>query len=215
MDYELLTNIIEAFKQYQLSIPNNKKTSLVDFSTWITRQEYQKLSSANLNMLDIIGENDVEIELGKLIIFMNRYTRLLIKKGLSDFPQLINEDVTYVYAMMEDESLTKTQLIDKNIHEKPTGLEVIKRLIKNGYVEESADEKDKRSKRVTLTEKGKQIFFGTIPQMRKVSKIVCGKLTSNEKKQLFTLLKKLEDFHNPIFLEERYAGLDDLMAKLL
>jgi MarR family transcriptional regulator, lower aerobic nicotinate degradation pathway regulator len=106
--------------------------------------------------------------------------------------------------------MTKMQLIEKNIHEKPTGLEVIKRLLKNKIIGERDNDEDKRSKRVFLTEKGKGIFFQTLSQMGEVSKIISGKLTASEKIQLFTLLKKLDDFHNPIFLEHRHKSINEL-----
>ena len=109
--------------------------------------------------------------------------------------------------------MTKIQLIEKNVHEKPTGLEVIKRLLKHGLADERNDENDKRSKRVFLTDKGKALFFATIEQMNKVALIVSGNLTADEKKQLHTLLKKLQDFHDPIYLSNKEISIDQLVEK--
>ena len=80
------------------------------------------------------------------------------------------------------------------MHEKPTGLEVIKRLIKHGLVNERNDENDKRSKRVFLTDKGQALFYATVEQLNKVALIVSGDLTQDEKKQLYPLLKKIRRF---------------------
>ncbi len=214
MDFDLLTDLIEAFKQFQLSLPPGKKSSLVDFGVWVNTQDYSKGKSVDSGHAEIIGRDDIDVELGKLIIYLNRYARLIIKKGLANFPELISEDFTYLYILMTAESMTKIQLIEKNVHEKPSGLEVIKRLLKHGLIAERNDENDKRSKRVFLTDKGKATFFGSIKTMSKVSAIIAGKLTYAEKQQLFTLLKKLEDFHNPIFLTERSLHLDELLNKL-
>ena len=73
----------------------------------------------------------------------------------------------------------------KNVHEKPSGLEVIKRLLKHDLVNERNDENNKRSKRVFLTDKGKALFFATVKRLNKVALIVSGDLTQDEKKQLY------------------------------
>jgi DNA-binding MarR family transcriptional regulator len=210
MDFDLLTDVVEHFKLYQLATPAGKKSSIADFGLWLNQQRYLTNIPIDSTHAEIIGTNEVEVEIGKLVVFLNRYAKLLIKKGLQDFPELVNEDFTYLYSLMGCESMTKMQLIEKNIHEKPTGLEVIKRLLKNKIIGERDNDEDKRSKRVFLTEKGKGIFFQTLSQMGEVSKIISGKLTASEKVQLFTLLKKLDDFHNPIFLEHRHKSINEL-----
>lgn len=210
MDFDLLTDIIEHFKCYQLETPSGKKSTMGDFGLWLNQQRYLLDKPVDSSHIEIIGTNEVEVEIGKLIVFLNRYAKLLIKKGLQDFPELVNEDFTYLYALMGCESMTKMQLIEKNVHEKPTGLEVIKRLLKNKLISEKDDKDDKRSKRVFLTAKGKKLFFATLTQMGEVSKIISGNLSPTEKIQLFNLLKKLDDFHNPIFLVHKHKSIEEL-----
>jgi DNA-binding MarR family transcriptional regulator len=213
MDFDLLTNIIDAYKSYQLSAGANKKSSIADFTIWLNEQSFLNAKPVNISPPENLGQYELEVAISTLVICLNRYSRLLIKKGLINFPQLVSEDFTYLYTLMEVESMTKIQLIEKNVHEKPTGLEVIKRLLKHGLVNERNDENDKRSKRVFLTDKGKALFFATIDQMNKVALIVSGNLTHNEKTQLHTLLKKLEDFHNPIYLSHKEISIDQLVEK--
>lgn len=214
MDFDLLTDVIEHFKQYQLATPAGKKSSMNDFGLWLNQQRYITDKPVDSSHTEMIGTNEVEVEIGKLLVFLNRYAKLLIKKGLQDFPELVNEDFTYLYSLMGCESMTKMQLIEKNVHEKPTGLEVIKRLLRHKIIGERDDEEDKRSKRVFLTEKGKGIFFQTLSQMGEVSKLISGNLTASEKIQLFNLLKKLDDFHNPVFLEHKHESIEALKAFL-
>lgn len=213
MDLDLLTNIIESYKTYQLSAGTPKNSSLKDFAAWVTEQETDKVPTKLSSEGEAYRGYELEISISSLLICLNRYSRLLVKKGFEDFPQLVSEDFTYLYTLMEVESMTKIQLIEKNVHEKPTGLEVIKRLLKHGLVNERNDEHDKRSKRVFLTEKGKALFFATIQQMNKVALIVTGDLTHPEKKQLFALLKKLEQFHHPIYLSNKEISIDELVQK--
>jgi DNA-binding MarR family transcriptional regulator len=213
MDFDLLTNIIDAYKTYQLSAGANKKSSVSDFAAWVNDQSFLNAKPVNILPPENLGQYELEVAISTLVICLNRYSRLLIKKGLINFPQLVSEDFTYLYSLMEVESMTKIQLIEKNVHEKPTGLEVIKRLLKHGLVNERNDENDKRSKRVFLTDKGKALFFATIDQMNKVALIVSGNLSIDEKTQLHALLKKLEDFHNPIYLSHKEISINQLVEK--
>ncbi len=98
-----------------------------------------------------------------------------------------------------------------NIHEKTTGMEVIKRLLNNGLVEQTDDQNDRRSKRLLITAKGMGVLLGTFEEMRKASLIIAGTLNEVEKMQLLHLLQKLHFFHKPLFINERETGLDGLL----
>jgi DNA-binding MarR family transcriptional regulator len=108
--------------------------------------------------------------------------------------------------------MTKIDLIERNVHEKTTGTEIIRRLLTNGLVEQYDDMIDKRSKRLKMTEKGAQLLAGMWPVMGKVATLMGGALTLPEKMVLVGLLQKLHTFHNPVFLEHREQALDDLLA---
>ncbi|WP_258931879.1 MarR family transcriptional regulator [Flavobacterium oreochromis] len=82
----------------------------------------------------------------------------MIRRGLKDFPQLANEEFTYLYRIIDESSLTKMQLIERNAHEKQTGIEIIKRLVKNDLLEEFPDDHDKRITRLRITQKGEKLF---------------------------------------------------------
>ena len=134
---------------------------------------------------------------------LGRYSKHLIKKSLESHPDLVNEDFTYLFRLMDYPSLTKMQLIEKNAHEKQTGIEIIKRLVRNGLLVESPDENDKRSTRIAVTEKGKKVFTESMQDITMVSKIMCGKLDQDEKENLLVSLKKLNTFHHTIYTNLR------------
>ncbi|MCE5332580.1 MAG: hypothetical protein LLF95_10655 [Bacteroidales bacterium] len=50
-----------------------------------------------------------------------------------------------------------------------------------------------------------------LPQMQTVSQIVTGNLSDTEKTMLAYLLRKLELFHNDIFMNKKDAELDELI----
>jgi DNA-binding MarR family transcriptional regulator len=91
--------------------------------------------------------------------------------------------------------MTKTKLIEINVHEKSTGIQIINRLSAGGFVKEVINSKDRRSRDISITDKGKEMLELHMDKVRKASTIVVGDLTSREKSQLIRLLQKLEAFH--------------------
>ena len=121
---------------------------------------------------------------------------------------------TYLFRMMDYDSLTKMQLIEKNAHEKQTGIEIIKRLVKNGLFEESPDENDKRSTRISVTAKGKKVFLESMQDITIVSKIMCGQLTTKEKESLLNSLKKLNTFHHTVYSNYKNEDTAEILKLL-
>ena len=112
---------------------------------------------------------------------------------------------------MTYDSLSKSELITKQVMEKTSGSEVIRRLIKRGLMAESPDENDKRSVRVSITKSGREEILRLLPQMSDVTKIVEGNLTSEEINTLSYILKKLDYFHNDIYMNMRSASVKDIV----
>ncbi|MGI9526049.1 MAG: MarR family winged helix-turn-helix transcriptional regulator [Weeksellaceae bacterium] len=212
MNYDLLQNIIESLKEFEQSTSVN--ANLEDYRQWLNEKAYIRESPKKLADKYDLEVNELENELCKQVIMLSRYAKSTIKKGLEDYPDLVNEDFTYLYRLMDYESLTKMQLIDKNGQEKQTGLEIIKRLVKNGLVREFQDPDDGRSRRVAATAKGKKLFKTSMNEVTLTAKILGGNLSVQEKKILLKLLIKLNQFHEVIYHQHKDASIQEI-EKLL
>ena len=133
--------------------------------------------------------------IGRLFVYMSRYARSYIKKALDGTPLQSPEDFTCLAILLTHDHLSKTDLINKNLQEKTSGTEVIRRLIEAGLIDQWNDEKDKRGKRIGITQKGKELLYAVFKDMSMVGQIVTGTLTLSEKLTLQYLLQKLENFH--------------------
>jgi DNA-binding MarR family transcriptional regulator len=134
---------------------------------------------------------------------MGRYSRFYTKQALVGSKLSTADDFVYLAVLFKYGSMSKTALIQYNIQEKTTGVEVIKRLLKNGFISQSNHETDRRSKQVSISEKGQRELFSVFGKMDKVSQMIGGDLTQNEKILLLGLLKKLNDFHEFSFTSEK------------
>lgn len=207
MNYPLLLEIVKNLEEFE---KEKNSGTLEDFRLWLGDKFYQNNSPKNL-LEDYDTENNgIENEICKQVILLSRFSKQMIRKGLSHIPQLANEEFTYLYRLMDYDSLTKMQLVEKNGHEKQTGLEVINRLLKNGLLEEYQDEHDARTKRVKVTKLGKTIFKQSIPMVTTISKILSAHLDSSEKEFFLEILRKLNDFHYTIYQEYKTADIEDI-----
>ena len=202
MELNLIIDILSELDTFQKAQSGNQ-TSIEDFRLYLNQKAYESETPRNLTQKFGLEVFDLENEIAKQVIMLGRYSKHLIKKSLENHPDLVNEDFTYLFRLMDYPSLTKMQLIEKNAHEKQTGIEIIKRLVRNGLLVESPDENDKRSTRIAVTEKGKKVFTESMQDITMVSKIMCGKLDQDEKENLLVSLKKLNTFHHTIYTNLR------------
>ncbi len=202
MELNLIIDILTELDTFQKTQPSTQ-TSLEDFRLYLNEKAYEKETPRNLTDKFDLDVFDFENEIAKQVIMLGRYSKHLIKKSLENHQDLVNEDFTYLFRLMDYPSLTKMQLIEKNAHEKQSGIEIIKRLVRNGLFVESPDKDDKRSTRISVTEKGKKVFQESMKDITVVSKIICGRLNDSEKENLLKSLKKLNTFHHTIYTNLR------------
>ena len=216
----ILIGLIEYLDEFERSIPEGDMVTMPAFVNFLK----QKVAGEKLETRQDTGDqapwltdmgNETETVIARLVTVMNRYAKSYIKRALEDSPIQTSEEFSFMLYLVTNESLTKSELIFKNIMEKTSGMEVIKRLLKLGLVTEHDDENDKRSKRLSLTVKGRQEIFKVLPIMQKVSSLVAGNLTKQERETLAYLLAKLDHYHHDVFVNDRQVTFAELSAKYL
>jgi len=201
--------ILEALIQYQ---KERSFQGLSDFAYWIL--DSSKKTDTAINLLDSSQlENEIEEEISRLLILMYRYAKSHLKVYLSDYHEINQEDFTYLYALKRSGSVTKTELVEMNVHDKTTGLEIVRRLVKNNLIEEVVNQNDKRSKKLIITQKGEELIPIIKETTRKIAKLIAGELSEEEKINFYQILKKLDNFHYPIYSDKHRPQLDIVLDK--
>ncbi|KQT18509.1 MarR family transcriptional regulator [Chryseobacterium sp. Leaf404] len=212
MKTDFIIDLLHHVKEFENSSACKPNCSVEDFRMWLNDKKYTEESPTKLFKTENHQVSYTENEICKQVLLLGRYSKLLIRKGLGEFPDLANEEFTYLYRLKDEPFLSKIQLIEKNGHEKQTGTQIIKRLLEAGFLEEKIDETDKRSKLLNLTELGQQTFHESVKKVNQTSKILSGKLVDDEKTELLRLLKKLNEFHSHIYSEYKNTDFDELTA---
>lgn len=213
--YRLIKALVEKVEAFEAKGGKQEK-SLAAFSMWLSHDlAYPRPVTGSIADEEGMPEMGSETLLTMLIAFMFRYAKHYSKKALEGTPLSTLDDFTFLATLSYQGSLTKTELINMHLLEITSGIEIIKRLTKNGLLEVFQDPNDRRSKRVKLSAAGKDVLEDVMVRMDKVARIVSGNLASSEQAQLMPILHKLNDFHAIIHMEDRKSELDTIVSKYL
>ncbi|MFD1769200.1 MarR family winged helix-turn-helix transcriptional regulator [Sphingobacterium suaedae] len=201
MKYDILKNVLNLLEEFEADVLQGRTypNDIEDFKRWIVAN-YKREEKNNEPSWDGKEKGrSAESVINTLIVHMNRYAKSYSKSAIlgSDFST--QEDFIYLINLKAFGEMSKMDLIKKNVHEKPAGMQVINRLIAQGWVNQTSSETDKRSKVLKISNKGIQVLEKQMDKIRKATEIVTGDLTHNEKMELIRLLSKLNDFHQQIY----------------
>lgn len=201
MKYKLINDVIDLVRQFELENQNGgvHQYGIEGFRNWLCKNGEQS---------DVVEEpmwegkengRSPDSVINTFIVHMNRYAKTYSKSAIlgSDFST--QEDFIYLINLKAFGVMSKMELIRKNVHDKPAGMQIINRLIHHGWVEQTHSEADKRSKVLQITSKGEEVLEKQMDKIRKASQIVSGNLTHSEKMELIRLLSKLNEFHHAVY----------------
>lgn len=217
--YQLVHQLLELVEQFENENSQSDGT-LHDFTGFLLNNlqqqpgSQQKKADVRFGQQEQKAQQDIAFQLdnniGRLFVFMSRYAKAYIKKALEGTPLQTAEEFTALAILLTHTNLSKSELITRNIQEKTSGTEVIRRLISAGLVQQSDDKNDKRGKRIAITNSGKELLYRVFVDTSNVGKVVTGRLTFAEKLTLQYLLQKLEDFHYPVHENKTVSNKDEL-----
>ncbi|WP_161964537.1 MarR family winged helix-turn-helix transcriptional regulator [Mucilaginibacter endophyticus] len=215
--YQLIHQLIDLVAELEKE-NQGREASLQDFTGFLLNKVGEPADNNHSTEVRF-GDNDstalniayqLDNNIGRLFVFMSRYAKSYIKKALEGTPLQTAEDFTALAILLTHQFLSKSELISHNLQEKASGTEVIRRLVASGLVKQWDDEKDKRSKLIAITEKGRSLLFEIFEHTSYVGTIITGKLTLAEKLTLQYLLQKLENFHLEHYQRKTIINKEDL-----
>ena len=210
MNTNFFINLLLEVQEFENSGSSKNDSTIEDFRNFLNDKHYKSQSPRFISESEQKKVNDLENEIAKQVILLSRFTKQMIRRGLQDFPELYNEEFTYLYRIMDEPLLTKMQLVEKNAHEKQTGMEIIRRLVKNNLLEEIPDSKDKRVTRLKISELGKKYFDQSVESVSITSRVLSAKLDIEEKNNLLKTLKKLNEFHFNVYHQYKNSNITEI-----
>ncbi|WP_284460386.1 MarR family transcriptional regulator [Chryseobacterium sp.] len=214
MNYTLIKDFIDLLQEFETEVqacPDLYPGTIQGFKAWISDKDNNKQQDHSEEPYWEGKENGrtPESAISTLLVHLNRYAKTYSKSAISDSEFSTQEDFIYLINLKAFGEMSKMALIKKNIHDKPVGMLIIARLLRQGLIEQTDSDLDKRSKLIRITERGLLILENQMEKIRQATHIVAGNLNYHEKMELIRILNKLDRFHYPIF--SRNINSDELI----
>ena len=216
MTYSFIQTLLAAADEYERSLPTAALASEAGFGQWLlARAGVSPEAAPEVRRRPEKPFITPESEICTLLTIVYRYVRGHVRQALDGSPLTTFDDFTYLAALLEAEpgALTKSELIEQNIQEKATGIEVIRRLLARDFVTQTPHPTDRRAKHLRLTHAGRGVLFAAFGPMGQVAQLSVSPLNPAEKQLLLRLLSKLDAFHHPLFLAGRAGARTDLSSR--
>lgn len=201
MKYNILKDMIALLEDFEAEVQLDEiyTRDTEGFIDWLVDRNAKVEELPDVEWEGKEKGRSAESVINTLLVHMGRYAKSYSKSAIhgSDFTS--QDDFIYLITLKSFGEMTKMDLIKKNVHEKPSGILIINRLIAQGWVEQFNSSTDKRSKVLRISEKGIAVLEQQMDKIRMASEIVTGNLTSKEKLELIRLLDKLDVFHLAIY----------------
>jgi len=224
--YKIIKQLIDLWEAYEKE--EFEEHNLLKFSEWMTEQIKEK-SIFNTKFETKYDQNlrsETELYLSKLepksqfqeyILRIARLEEFYIRKYLVDLPLNSRLEYLFLYTIEKISKARKTDLINIHLVEYTTGMDTIRRLVKNNFVKELPDTEDKRAKILMLTKEGYELLQKANSRMIEANNAFLACISPNKWKKTLPVLKEINEFHNNIYLkhyDKPFAEISNLMDSL-
>ena len=185
-----IQQVLEYIQEFY-SVNNREPNDLQEFVVWLNDAIFDTQQTHDSGE----DEKSLDMELSYLFVSQSKQFKLLARKILSDTPISSADEYSFLYHLSLAESFRKMELINIHLLEAPSGIEIIKRLLKKELIREFDDHEDKRAKRISITPEGRRLTEKIMPLMQQVYSDLCANLTVKEKHHIISYLKKQNHYH--------------------
>jgi DNA-binding MarR family transcriptional regulator len=149
---ELLLQL-EKFLDLKKLNKSKNENWMLEFSRWIINSAASTGEPSAHS-----GEGMTDILIGMHLVNIANLLKKEQNRFVAESPFSTFMDFQFLFVLNEHGDMTKSQLISTNNMEMSSGIEVINRLKKFGWIEEKQNPEDKRSKLIFVTHEGRIIL---------------------------------------------------------
>jgi DNA-binding MarR family transcriptional regulator len=126
---------------------------------------------------------------------LSRYAKAYGKSILVEHGFASSDEFLFLTLIAQMDQPTKKEVCIANATELTTGMDILRRLVRNGLIVETPDERDGRAKRLSLTERGQAMIDRVYAQFEEIPTNVLADLDGAERRQFIQTLKYLNNYH--------------------
>jgi DNA-binding MarR family transcriptional regulator len=126
---------------------------------------------------------------------LGRYAKSYGKSIMVEHGFASSDEFLFLSLISRMDQPTKKEVCMANATELTTGMDMLRRLAKNGLIQETPDERDGRAKRLSLTAQGQAMIERIYTQFEQIPNSVLGDLDVAERRQFIQTLRYLNNYH--------------------
>ena len=197
----LIQGLIGKVDAYFHAGNNNADPSL--FAQWLVMQGAENQSGvdekdAGTTMRRVGNRRS---NLSFFLVRLRKFAGHYLKYVFDETPFSGVDDFSFLGTLMYEGPMRKIDVIKANATDGPTGMDILKRLIRNELIETERHLEDKRAVLVKATVKGRMAFLGVLPALEKAGTVIEAELPDAELDILLGILDRMDRYHSKIFKE--------------
>ena len=204
--------LVNEWAAFESNYPNG---SVEDFCRHYLINKRVEATEEKGNMVGGMVPPDRTILLMKLL---GRITRLFLMyaETAKDKTQLKQfEDFNMLNTTFHLGNARKTEVIYNSLNELSTGIDNLNRLKKMGYITETDDLDDKRSKRISITPKGREVLFKCYDVFGRVNKMLLNDMPREDIFLCIQLLKNVEIKFSGMWQQHKGKDFEDIYKEIM
>jgi DNA-binding MarR family transcriptional regulator len=198
--------LVNRFAEFEETHP---ESSVEEFCRYYLTSKKTKEGLGNLFDGEIPPRADIIAM--KLIDRISRLHMIYIQVAMKGMTIRHFEEFSLLSAVANLKTPRKTEVIYHTINELSTGLSLLSDMIKNGYIKETDNQDDKRSKRLSLTLKGKKILKECYMRFSLVPEILFREMSEEDLLLCIQLLKNVEIKFSRLWQQDRNRSLEEIL----
>ena len=120
------------------------------------------------------------------------------------------EEFGTLLSIQQHTGMRKTEIIYSNLFELSSGTDMLARMIKKGFIEETPDKEDKRAKRLKLTPAGEKVIEACKKRITKVAAMMMLDVAEDDQKLCIKLLKGVEQKFSAVLQQHKGTRFDKI-----
>jgi DNA-binding MarR family transcriptional regulator len=205
----LKNNTVELVNRFAEFEESHPESGLEEFCRYYLASKKKKENLENLFDGEMPPRADIIAM--KLIDRISRLHMIYIQVAMKRMTIRHFEEFSLLSAIANLKTPRKTEVIYHTINELSTGLSLLSDMKKNGYIKEQDNQDDKRSKRLSLTLKGKKILKECYTRFSRVPEILFRDMSEEDLRLCIQLLKNVEIKFSGLWQQDRNRTLEEIM----
>jgi DNA-binding MarR family transcriptional regulator len=203
-------DLVNHWAEFEAKHPN---AGIEDFCLYYLSKSREKVSARPL--FNGMMPPHSNIVLIKLMDWIVRLNRVYLDAALTGINLKQLDEFILLNAIAQLQEPKKTEAINFSFHELSTGLNLLSSLKCQGYITETDDLTDKRSKRVALTSAGRDILHQCYAKFAKASEIILHDMSEEDIDLCILLLRDIEIKFSGIWQHHKGKTLDEIYQEVV